>query len=77
MIIEGNDCDAPYMSTIMCDGKIVGEVTSGAYGHRVGASIALGMVKTDLAKPGQISLVSYMNLLFKNRDLFGTPKTWL
>ena len=37
-------CDAPYMSTIWYDGKIVGEVTSGSYGHRVGSSIALGMI---------------------------------
>ena len=30
----------------------MGETTSGAYGHRVGASIALGMVRVDLAEPG-------------------------
>ena len=53
MIVEGNECDAPYMSTVMFDGKIVGEVTSGAYGHRVGSSIALGMVIADVAKPYQ------------------------
>jgi len=53
MIIKDNKCDAPYMSTIWHDGKIIGEVTSGAYGHRVNASIALGMVKTDLAISGQ------------------------
>ncbi|MFL2802816.1 MAG: FAD-dependent oxidoreductase [Paracoccaceae bacterium] len=53
MIIKENECDAPYMSTIWHDGQIVGEVTSGAYGHRVNASIALGMVKTDLAISGQ------------------------
>tara|TARA_B100000683_G_scaffold119471_1_gene117482 strand:+ start:3335 stop:5797 length:2463 start_codon:yes stop_codon:yes gene_type:complete len=53
MIIKDNECDAPYMSTIWHDGKIIGEVTSGAYGHRVNASIALGMVKTDLAISGQ------------------------
>ena len=53
MIIKDNACDAPYMSTIWHDGKIIGEVTSGAYGHRVNASIALGMVKTDLAISGQ------------------------
>ena len=53
MIIKDNVCDAPYMSTIWHDGKIIGEVTSGAYGHRVNASIALGMVKTDLAISGQ------------------------
>jgi len=53
MIIKENECDAPYMSTIWHDGQIVGEVTSGAYGHRVNASIALGMVKTDLAISGK------------------------
>ncbi len=53
MIIKDNVCDAPYMSTIWHDGKIIGEVTSGAFGHRVNASIALGMVKTDLAISGQ------------------------
>ena len=41
------------MSTIWHEGKIIGEVTSGAYGHRVNASIALGMVNTDLAVSGK------------------------
>ena len=53
MIIKENECDAPYMSTIWHEGKIIGEVTSGAYGHRVNASIALGMVNTDLATSGK------------------------
>ena len=53
MIIKENECDAPYMSTIWHEGKIIGEVTSGAYGHRVNASIALGMVNTDLAISGK------------------------
>ena len=53
MIIKENECDAPYMSTIWHEGKIIGEVTSGAYGHRVNASIALGMVNTDLAVSGK------------------------
>ena len=32
---------------------VVGETTSGAWGHRVGTSIALGVVRADLAQPGQ------------------------
>ena len=44
--------DAPYMSMIWKDGKIVGETTSGAYGHRVGKSIALGMIRPDLLAAG-------------------------
>jgi dimethylglycine dehydrogenase len=45
-------CDAPYMSTVWSDGAIVGETLSGGWGHRVDKSIALGMVRADLAEPG-------------------------
>jgi len=52
LIVDAGDCDAPYMSSIWKDGQIVGETTSGAWGYRVGASIALGMIRPDLAVPG-------------------------
>ncbi|QBF33767.1 FAD-dependent oxidoreductase [Thalassococcus sp. S3] len=52
MIVDAGDADAPYMSTLWQNGTVVGETTSGAWGYRVGASIALGMVRTDLAEPG-------------------------
>ena len=52
LIVEAGDCDAPYMSCLWHDGQIVGETTSGAWGYRVGASVALGMVRADLAVPG-------------------------
>ncbi|MGC1488434.1 MAG: FAD-dependent oxidoreductase [Albidovulum sp.] len=52
LVVDAKDCDAPYMSTIWHDGKIVGETTSGAWGYRVNASVALGLVKTALAVPG-------------------------
>ncbi len=52
-LVDSRTCDAPYMSTIWHEGKIVGETTSGGYGHRVDASIAIGMIKTDLARAGQ------------------------
>ena len=32
---------------------MVGEVTSGYFGHRVGACIGLGMLRADLNVPGQ------------------------
>ena len=31
---------------------MVGETTSGAWGYRVNASVALGMLRTDLTEPG-------------------------
>ncbi|SDJ08092.1 GcvT family protein [Lutimaribacter saemankumensis] len=52
LIVEAGPADAPYMSTLWHDGKVVGETTSGAWGYRVGASIALGMLRADLAVPG-------------------------
>ncbi|WP_424977313.1 GcvT family protein [Leisingera sp. S232] len=52
LIVEAGDADAPYMSCIWKDGEIVGETTSGDWGYRVNASIALGMVRPELAVPG-------------------------
>ncbi len=52
LIVDAPNADAPYMSCIWHNGEIVGETTSGAYGYRVGASIALGMIRPDLNVPG-------------------------
>ncbi|MEX0407177.1 FAD-dependent oxidoreductase [Aquibium sp. LZ166] len=52
VVDQPGECDAPYMSTLWHDGKIVGETTSGGWGHRVDKSIALGMLRADLAVPG-------------------------
>ena len=52
LIVEAGEADSPYMSCIWKDGEIVGETTSGDWGYRVGASIALGMVRSDVAVPG-------------------------
>ena len=52
VVEDPGDCDAPYMSTLWHDGGIVGETTSGGWGHRVDKSIALGMLRADLAVAG-------------------------
>ena len=52
LVVDAGECDAPYMSTVWQGGEVVGETTSGGWGHRVGASIALAMVRADLAEPG-------------------------
>jgi len=52
LLVDAGDCDAPYMSTLWHGDTVVGETTSGAWGYRVNASIALGMVHTDLAVAG-------------------------
>ncbi|KGM87637.1 dimethylglycine dehydrogenase [Roseovarius mucosus DSM 17069] len=52
LIVDAKAADAPYMSTLWHEGQIVGETTSGAWGYRVKASVALGMLRNDLAVPG-------------------------
>jgi dimethylglycine dehydrogenase len=52
LTVEAGDCDAPYMSTLWHGGKVVGETTSGNWGYRTGKSIALGMLRADLAVAG-------------------------
>ncbi|SFT92607.1 GcvT family protein [Sedimentitalea nanhaiensis] len=52
LVVDADEADAPYMSTLWHDGQVVGETTSGAWGYRVNGSVALGMLRTDLAAPG-------------------------
>ena len=52
--IEANGADATGGEPIFApDGRAVGQVTSGAYGHFVGRSLALAMLKPDAARPGE------------------------
>jgi len=52
LIVDTDFADAPYMSTIWHNDQVVGETTSGDWGYRINASIAFGMVQSDLAAPG-------------------------
>lgn len=52
LVVEADDCDAPYMSTLWHKDKVVGETTSGGWGHRIDKSIALGMLQAELAVAG-------------------------
>jgi dimethylglycine dehydrogenase len=47
------DADARGSEPILHKGEMVGRCTSGAYGWRVGKSLALGMVRPDLGEAGQ------------------------
>ena len=50
--IDADDADASGYEPIWKDGKKVGFVTSGAYGHTVGKSLAMALVDRDCATPG-------------------------
>jgi dimethylglycine dehydrogenase len=52
MIVDAGDQDAPYMSTVYHGDEVVGETTSGDWGHRINKSVALGTIRADLAVAG-------------------------
>ena len=52
LVIEAGEQDPPYMSTIWHNGKIVGELTSGYFGHRTQKVIGLGMLSSAVNVPG-------------------------
>ena len=46
------DADALGNNALLRNGEIIGRATGGGYGFRIGKSLALGMVKPELADPG-------------------------
>ena len=67
LVVQANGADAPYMSNLWKDGEQVGETTSGAWGYRVGASLAIGMLRADLTEPGTEVEVEIFGELHKAR----------
>ena len=51
--VDPSDSDASGFEPIWKNGKRVGFITSGGYGHRVQKSLAMGLINTDLAESGQ------------------------
>jgi len=54
MEVSGADAEVVGYESIIKDGAAVGYVTSGAYGHCIGKSLAAGYVPTALAREGEI-----------------------
>jgi len=52
LVLECDEFDAPYMSSVWLGDKIVGEVTSGGFGHRTGKSIVFAMLEIEHHTPG-------------------------
>jgi len=52
LIVDAGDADAPAVSMVLKDNEVVGLVTSGGFGYRIGKSIALAYVRTDLSAEG-------------------------
>jgi len=65
MIVDCENYDAPAMTTIWHGNQPVGEVTSGGYGYRINAAIALGMVRADLAQVGTELMIDIYGKKYK------------
>ena len=52
LTVDAPEFDPPYMANVWAGDRIVGEVTSAAWGYRVGACVALAMVATEHTTPG-------------------------
>ena len=56
LVLHGRDQDKVERARALVDGErdgaVVGETTSGAWGYRVGASVALAMIRPELAEAG-------------------------
>jgi dimethylglycine dehydrogenase len=50
--VDAADADASSYEPVWHRGKRVGYVTSGAYGHTIGKSIAMALVDKELSQPG-------------------------
>ncbi|SLN16091.1 4-methylaminobutanoate oxidase (formaldehyde-forming) [Pseudoruegeria aquimaris] len=50
--VADGDADASGYEPVWCDGRKVGFVTSGGYGHTVGASLAMALVEAGCAEAG-------------------------
>ena len=67
------DADPIGGNPIYQNGELVGRCTSGGYGFRVGYSIALAMVKPELADIGQIFEIDILGTRFKAEVIEESP----
>lgn len=58
--IDATDADAMGNEPVISDGRVVGVVTSGGYGHWVGKSLAFAYVEPSLVAPGTKLVVSIL-----------------
>jgi dimethylglycine dehydrogenase len=74
MEVDGvSDVDARGSEAILKDGKLVGRCTNGAYGWRLGKSLALGMVRPDLGEIGSELDISILGKPYRARVVEESP----
>lgn len=73
LALEGEETDALIGEAIFLGGKLVGSVTSAAYGHSVGKSLAIGFLRKEARAPGTRLQVSLLGTLVDAEVLPGPP----
>lgn len=71
--LEAGDADASMDDGVWVGERLVGHVTSGAFGHHVGKSLALAYLETSLAQPGRELTVTVLGESRRARVLPGAP----
>jgi dimethylglycine dehydrogenase len=52
LVVDSSDADAHGYEPVRCEGRVVGYVASGGYGHRVEKSIAFSYLPTEILEGG-------------------------
>lgn len=71
MTIDVDGIDVSNDEAILKDGKAVGYVSSGGYGHRTAQSMAMGYVAVEHAVPGTVLQVEILGEIYKAEVLGG------
>ncbi len=71
--LDAADREAHGGASVMLDGKVVGTVTSGAWGHRTGLNLALAFVRPEQAAPGTTLVVDAIGDLLPARVIPACP----
>ena len=62
MVVEAPHADVVGYEVILKDGEVVGNVTSGSWGHTVGKSLAAGYVRSDRAADGEALTIDVLGV---------------
>ncbi|MDA7963576.1 FAD-dependent oxidoreductase [Ruegeria sp.] len=60
LALDGEETDALMGEAVFHDGRLVGSITSAAYGHSVGTSLAIAFLKESARAPGTALTVSLL-----------------
>ena len=60
LALDGEDTDALIGEAVFMDGALVGSITSAAYGHAVGQSLAIAFLKAEARAPGTVLTISLL-----------------